>query len=131
MSLESRKFWKQCTNLNKNIQLENKVRIDNAEDFKKRTIWNSHSNLQEKNEKKNTNYRLNQCNVRTQSIYERKRKEHTYDFLNSLMKADPNKKEQREKLMKSLHDLNSIMEFGLDLKFPPEIMEELVRASKR
>ena len=70
------------------------------------------------NEQRNNYYRSNQCFVRTQSISNRKGKETTYQFINAMMKADPNKKGQREKLMQALQTLNNKLEFGIEITLP-------------
>ena len=108
-------LWKDMTRLKHSIQQENKERIEKKDNYKRDHIWELHKDLQEKNEKKYSTYRLQQCFVRTQSIFDRKGKEYTYQFINSLMKADPNKKMQRERLMEALQLLNGKLELGLEL----------------
>lgn len=125
MVTENKRYWQVYKEMHKNIQLENKKRIDNAKDHKKNTIWNTHKSMQDKNEKKSNNSRINQCNVRALSISERKGKEKTYQFLNGLMKADPNINEQREKLIKALYYLNQKINSGADLKIPENLLEDL------
>lgn len=118
MSLESRQYWKQCENFNKNLQLENKEKLDNASEYKRRIVWNTHRGLQEKIEKRFNRLRINQCHLRTQSIYKNKRKEDIYEFLNNLMKTNPTNKEQRLNLVRAMRDLNEMMELGLEIKIP-------------
>jgi hypothetical protein len=108
------------TRLKQNLQQENKARIERKDNYKRDQIWETHRDLREKNEKKSNTYRLQQCFVRTESIFNRKGKESTYQFINSLKKADPNKINQRDKLMEALQLLNSKLNLGLKLKAPPK-----------
>ena len=118
VTTENKQQWKELTKLNGNLQKENTERITKVKEYKRNSIWDNHRTLEEKNKQKNTFSQTQQCAVRTSSIYSRKGKEHTYQFINLMMMADPNKETQREKLIEALQLINNKLGFGLKLRLP-------------
>lgn len=97
---------------------ENREILQRRAEHRRLLVWDTHRNLHEKNERKQSGYQTQQCFVRTQSICNRKGKENTFQFINLLMRMDMNKRAEREKLVGALQFLNKKLDFGLKLRLP-------------
>lgn len=106
------------------MQEENKARVDKKAAWKRKKTLGSFKNLQDKNEINKTTQQFHQCIQRVRSISNQQGKEDTFNFLNKIMKVDPNKQEQREKLIIALKELNRKCEFGLKLELPSHRSEK-------
>eukprot|EP00826_Nyctotherus_ovalis_P054192 TRINITY_DN7085_c0_g3_i8.p2 TRINITY_DN7085_c0_g3~~TRINITY_DN7085_c0_g3_i8.p2 ORF type:complete len:217 (+),score=69.66 TRINITY_DN7085_c0_g3_i8:1130-1780(+) len=111
MQIESKQYWRELVEFNKSLQLENKARIDKLHELKRNLVWHKHKQLQDKNSKKNAEYEMKQCTLRTKAIYDLGRRERVYEYINGLRKADPNQEVQRQGIIKSLKSLNSRISF--------------------
>jgi len=122
IQIESKQYWKELVEFNKNLQVENKKRIDKIQELRRTLVWDKHKLLQDKNNKKSEEYQMKQCMLRTQTIYNLGGKERVYQYIDSLRKADPNQLPQRQILIHSLKSLNGKMHLKA-LATLPQTME--------
>lgn len=111
-------YWKEMRRLNVIVQQENVKRMNRITDHKRKRVWYAHSVLNEKNIQQRNNSIKHQCFVRTQMVSEQQKRDENHNFLSKLMKADPEKKEQREYLGDAIKSLNKKLSLGLDLSNP-------------
>lgn len=115
MLKEQKDYWKEMRRLNVMVQQENIKRMNRIKEHKRKRIWYTHSALNEKNSHQRNHSLRHQCFVRTQLISEQQNRNESHNYLNKLMKADPERKEQREFLGATIQSLNQKFALGLDL----------------
>lgn len=106
----SRRYWRNLTELNKEIQSTNIRLINKKEEYKRMNIYeNRRLSLIEESLKKIPL----QCLDRSLSASDKRKQ--MYKFIEQLSKLNPDNKMQRENLMNSLKKINN--KLGLDLVF--------------
>jgi len=118
MSMGDKEFKAELRKLNQELQKENAERVNRIREHKRQQIIDAHIAFKEKNEKKKKASLLYDCYLRKQAVNENEARELAYKLMEKLTKTDPSKITEREKLVKTLTDLNEKLKLGMELKFP-------------
>ena len=111
--------WKEMENLNTEFQKENQLKLDKMKEHKRKQILELHQAWKIANNKKYTALQQYSTQIRKQAIISNKNKGEILDNFRTMIKGNTLSERQRDKMASTLQQLNTQLDLGLKLAFPP------------
>jgi len=103
--------------LRQELQRDNYTRIQRIEEYKRQKVLNKHLALQERlNQRKQSINSVQDCAI-NKKLSEQEASKFVTKLLDKMKTANPNDQDQRERLMKTMSNLNTKYDLGLTLNY--------------